>query len=373
MIASLWGTVEAMASDHGDCQMLSVRVADDLRTVRCFPSLVGRVDIGARVQINTWAVELALGTGGCDYVVAVDADREGRDPAGHIMKLRYTPLQHPVLAAEAPESPHHAALTQCTSLGDLPVVCTGLHSQVAAVAAAAKWETGGTARVVYVMTDEAALPIALSDTVRGLKAQGLIDATVTTGQAFGGDYEAVNLYSGLIVARAVAAADVIIVGQGPGNVGTATPLGFSGIDQGAALNAVCALDGTAIAVARLSFADPRPRHVGLSHHTRTVLSKVVLRPVIVPLPRLPQDLSAQLRRAVEAAGLLGSHEFITVDAERGLQALESTGLGVTTMGRSIEMERPFFLAAAAAGLVAGQWHTCAAERWDGLGQNGGGN
>ena len=95
------------------------------------------------------------------------------------------------------------------------MVCAELHSQLPAIAAAIKWETNNKARVVYVMSDGGALPLAFSRLVPKLLELGLIDATVTAGQAFGGEYEAVNLYSGIATAHAVAEADVVIVCQGP--------------------------------------------------------------------------------------------------------------------------------------------------------------
>ena len=110
----------------------------------------------------------------------------------------------------------------------MPVVCAELHSQVPAIAAAAKWETHGNAIIAYVMTDGAALPIAMSRLVDQMREKGLIDATVTAGNAFGGDFEAVNVYSAMAVARCVVKADLIIVGQGPGNAGTDTALGLAG-------------------------------------------------------------------------------------------------------------------------------------------------
>ena len=54
-----------------------------------------------------------------------------------------------------------------------------------------------------------------------------------------------------------------------------------------------------------------------------------------------------------------THEAIFIEAERGLQALIDTGMNVTTMGRGIEEERPFFLSACAAGILATQ----IAEPW----------
>src|SRR5207302_6904076 len=122
-----------------------------------------------------------------------------------------TPLQFPVLSTESPESPYHSMLLEFDSLNGAPVVCAELHSQIPAIAAGIKWETGHAARVAYLMTDGGALPLPFSRLVPRLQDCGLIDITVTAGNAFGGDYEAVNLYSGLATAKAAAGADVMIV------------------------------------------------------------------------------------------------------------------------------------------------------------------
>ena len=82
---------------------------------------------------------------------------------------------------------------------------------------------------MFAMTDVAALPLALSDLVADLCAKGLLDGTVTAGQAFGGDHEAVNLPSALRVAKAVAGAEAVVVAPGPGGVGTGTELGFGAL------------------------------------------------------------------------------------------------------------------------------------------------
>jgi len=362
-MARVAGVVASIVSERTGCQEITVRVGQAMRDAMVYPDMTGPVAIGDRVVLNTWAMEMGLGTGGVDFVVSVEGAAQDAVAPGNIMKVRYTPSQLPVRSAEAPESPFHEAVAGFTGLRGAPVVCAELLSQVPAIAAAAKWETRGEARIAYVMTDGAALPLGFSRLAPAMRGAGLLDAIVTAGQAFGGDFEAVNIYSGLAVARIAVSADIIIVCQGPGNTGTDTPLGFSGIDQGQALNAATSMDGTPIATARLSFADPRPRHVGLSHHTLTVLQRIALCPALVPLPRLPQAQAASLRRALDEVGLLRRHEFITVLAEPGLEALVDSGIAVTTMGRSIDEERPFFLAAAAAGLVAGQWFTGTKDNW----------
>ena len=210
--------------------------------------------------------------------------------------------------------------------------------------------------MIYIMTDGAALPIAVSRLVPALIERNMLAATITAGQAFGGDYEAVNVYSAPAAARVALGADAIVVGQGPGNVGTDTALGFSGVDQGIAANAAASLGGSPIFVPRISFADGRSRHVGLSHHTITNLTSVVRTPTLLPIPRLSKVRLGQLVQGRYSArnGVLETHEAITIDADKGLKALEDCGMSVTTMGRGLTTERAFFLAAAAAGLLAAQ-------------------
>ena len=149
---------------------------------------------------------------------------------GHIMKVRYTSLQHDAGAAEEqhPDLPGTVA--------GLPVVACSLHSQVAVVAAVAR-HLVPTARIAYVMTDGAGLPIVLSDLVHELRGAGVIDVTVTAGHAFGGDLEAVAVPSALALARHVADADLVVVGMGPGVVGTGSVLGTTAVEVAGIIDA----------------------------------------------------------------------------------------------------------------------------------------
>src|SRR3954453_2397815 len=69
------------------------------RVAVSYPHLVGPLDSGDRVLVNTTARDLGLGTGGVDFIVA-RLEPESELPVGaevgHILKLRYTPLQHAV-------------------------------------------------------------------------------------------------------------------------------------------------------------------------------------------------------------------------------------------------------------------------------------
>ena len=350
----VWATIGPLRSEAEGIQHFDTVLDDGSTGVAVvYTGLVGRCATGERVLLNTTAVELALGTGGAHFAVARGVG-EGvaldAPSGGHIMKLRYTPLQHDVIAVESQESVHHAVMSQARSLDGQPVVCCGLHSQVPLVAAAIK-QAIPRSTVAYCMTDQAALAGSLSDVVRAARANGLIDATITCGQAFGGDLEAVNLHSGLLAARHVCDADVTIVAIGPGVVGTATPFGHGGVFQGEYINAVAALEGRPVACLRVSFADARPRHRGVSHHTLAALSKVALAPAFVAVPALPQEYSDAIDSALQSAGVWERHT--RVQAQAGRSAPPSLrGINVTTMGRDLAQDPAFFAAAFAAGEIA---------------------
>lgn len=319
-----------------------------------FPSMLGAVRAGDRVVVNTTGLELQLGSGGVAFILW-NLDGEPPEPRleGHIVKLRYTPWQTEVVTAEAPESPHHAALESVESIDGMPVVACTLHSQVAAIAAGIK-ERRPQAKVGYLMTDGACLPIAWSDLVRDLKGARLLDVTCTSGHAFGGDLESVTIFSGLAALHVVEGCDVIITGMGPGVVGTSTTLGHTAIEQGHLLDATSALGGHAIACVRISYADQRSRHHGVSHHTLTALRLATHTRATVVIPELPDDYQMAISEQLAAAGIGDKHAVVTADGAPGLTLLRERGIAPSSMGRAIGDVRELFLAAAAAGRVAGE-------------------
>jgi hypothetical protein len=318
-----------------------------------YPAITGSVAEGDEVIVNTTAEDLALGSGGFHIVVWNLRNGDIDIPAGgHIMKLRYTPIQVNVMAAEEKASGHADQLKDFTDLGGMPVIIGTLHSQLGAAAAVLKRKTDMNARVAYVMTDRAALPMALSNQVRDLCKKGLIDTTVTIGQAFGGDLEAVNIFSGLAAARVVAGADVAIVMMGVGVVGTETYLGFSGIEQGEIANAVYAMRGRPIAIPRINFKDARPRHTGLSDQTTAALGLAAMVSCDVPVPRMDAEKLMAVMDKMEKTGLAGKHRIRIISADETEEALTTFDLKPTTMGRGFDEEPEFFRAAGAAGYLA---------------------
>ncbi len=349
------GKVTRIVETQPDLVRLQVEVKGAERRAIAYTGLVGEVAVGDSVIINTTAGELGLGSGGWDIIVwNLETAELDIDNPGHIMKLRYTPQQFNVLAVEEAASPMAAAIAGPVDLGGMPVIAGTILSQLAPAAAVLNRQTAGHAKVAYIMTDRACLPLALSDQVRDLKSKGLIDATITIGQAFGGDLEAVNLFSGLAAAKKVVGADVAIVTMGVGVVGTGSYLGFSGIEQGEIINAVAAMGGRPIAIPRIMFGDARPRHRGLSAQTVAALGLAALETCDIAVPRMDPDKMTKVTQALETSGLAAKHRVRIVAADETAEALEAFDLSPTTMGRDFASEPEFFRAAGSAGYLAAE-------------------
>jgi hypothetical protein len=321
-----------------------------------YPALTGRPQVGDRVLLNVNTLELGLGTGGYALVVAVPERLPG-DPAGppgpgHLVKARYTPLQAVVLGVDEQASPHHEVLADADDLGGMPVIVADLHSALPAVLAALLADgpggpDGPGLTVAYVMLDGGALPAWFSRTAASLREAGWLAGTVTVGQAFGGDLDAVTVHTGLLAARHVLGADVAVVAQGPGNLGTGTRWGFSGVACGEAVNAVAVLGGRPVASLRISEADPRPRHRGVSHHSLTSYGRVALARADVVVPELPGEFGKLV--TAQAAPLAERHHLVRVPVDGLMEPLASCPVRLSTMGRGLAEDGAYFLAAAAAG------------------------
>lgn len=339
------------------CEELLIILDGEKHKALNFPELTGTARPGDRVVVNTTAVDLGLGSGGYHFVYlnleSTDFTTAGK---GHIMKLRYTPMQMRVLAVEEEASAHHAVMAGAWTLDGMPVVSAELHSMLAPFVLSLKRENPGI-RLAYLMTDGGALPAFFSRTAAILKERDYLCGVITAGHAFGGDMEAVTVYSGLLAARHVLKADAVFVGMGPGVAGTGTPFGFSGIEMGENVNRTHVLGGRPVSLPRISFADRRARHNGFSHHTLTSLATVALASADLPLPVLPPAEHAVLSGQISHFRLDSRHR-VTEYGGLSLDHLEEDRELCKTMGRSLREDSAFFLAAVAAArhtsILAGQ-------------------
>ncbi len=354
MFTSAKGTVVQILSNAPELQELLVEISghSQLEKAYNYPELYRELMVGDEVWLNTNAVKLGLGTGGRHFVIPESRDCDLAVITGHIMKLRYTPWQFPVLAAEEEASPHHLQLRECVSLKNTPIVAAPLHSMLPGIILGFRHTIGFNPKVAYVMTDGAALPIALSNMVRDLKTKDLLQATVTAGHAFGGDYEAVSIPSALAIATEIIQADLVVCGLGPGIVGTGTALGFSGIEQSWILDLTARLGGIPIAVPRISTADPRERHYGLSHHSTTILN-LTNQPVMVGLSTLmPEAFMNCILEKSQANHLLQRHHWYQLTDPAALDLFTAKNIRVTSMGRGITEDPWFFQSSVTAGVLA---------------------
>ncbi|MCB1000071.1 MAG: DUF3866 family protein [Acidimicrobiales bacterium] len=302
---------------------------------------VGDVSVGDEVVVNTTAVDLGLGTGGWHVVHWNLTRRELHQPGpGHIVKVRYTSLQTDTGSAEEHLAPDDLPPGVLPSLDGVPVLIGSLHSQLGVALAVLRAERPDL-RVTYVMTDGAALPMALSDLVADLSDRGWLGGTITAGHAFGGDLEAVSVPSALQLAVEEQQADVVIVAMGPGVVGTGRALGTTAVETASIATAAARLGLRPVMIARASSADARARHRGVSHHTRTALA---LTPVAVDVA-LPPELAAE-------AASLAPHRVHLVEPGDVAAVLAAADLTVTTMGRGPLDDPLFFRTVAAAARCA---------------------
>jgi hypothetical protein len=330
---------------------LTVEVGGEHRSAWADETLIGPVEVGDEVVVNTQARELGLGSGGFD-VVHVNLSRGlfGSDDDGvHVMKLNYTSLQHPVDPVEI----EHGE----PELGPKPpVVVLALHGQLAPVAWAAAQARPGL-RVGFVQGAGGALPGSLSHDLVELRGRGLICGHVTAGPAYGGEHESISVIGALDAAARRLGWEAVITGPGPGILGSATRFGHGGMAALDAAHAAISLGLPTLVSPRLSSSDPRPRHRGLSHHSAAVL-ELLLAPVRVPVPEAelegwpllgdaPEGGSARaaLDSLIEICG--GRHDLAVELVD--LDGYAASGLPTTTMDRPIDDDPLFFAAALAAG------------------------
>jgi len=325
---------------------LVVEVDGERRRAWADESMVGPTQVGDDVVVNTAALDLGLGSGGFD-VVHVNLTRGlegGATPAGiHVMKLNYSSLQHAVDPIELPAD--SAALPA----ERIPVLVLPLHGHLAPAAWSAAERSGGELRVGFVQASGGGLPGTLSNDLRDLRERGLIAGSVTASPSYGGEREAITLVGALHAAADAGDWDAVIVGPGPGILGSSTRYGHGGMAALDAAHSALALELPTIVSPRMSSGDPRPRHLGLSHHTRSVL-ELLLGGVEVPVPSDLDELwplAAGDPDDVLGEATHGTHAITELGVD--LPGYAESGLPARTMGRSLDEDRLFFAAALAAG------------------------
>jgi hypothetical protein len=317
-----WGTVTAVTQRFDEL----VRCEVDGSPCIAYPRQTGAVEVGDTVLVNTQAGDLGLGSGGFDILYANLTRGLALKPAPstHVMTLPYTAAQSASGCAEERDR-------LADDLEGMPVVCSGLHSQLAPIAAG----IGPGVRIAYAQLGGGALPVALSDTLRLLKTRQLIETAIAVAPCVDGDVQVLSVASALAWSKEKGF-DVVVCGIGPGVVGTGSEFGHGGLALAEAANAAIALGGRAIVTVRYSSADLRERHQGVSHHTRSAV-RLILGPYEVAWPV-----------GIEPDPSLGPLVDVQVDGWHEATA----NLALSHMGRQQPDDPWFFAAAFAAGRYA---------------------
>ncbi len=314
---------------------LTVAIDGERRRAWADTTLLGEMREGDEVVVNTVALDLGLGSGGFDVVhVNLTRGLDGEAAAGeHVIKLNYTSLQHPV-------APTEIRVEETPTANLAPVLVLPLHGHLAPAAWAAA-QGGAGLKVGYVQTGGGALPGSLSRDVAELRERNLLCGHIAAAPAYGGEHEALSVPGALDAAAHRLGWDAILVGPGPGIIGTETRLGHGGMAALDSAHAALALGMPTFLSPRLSAADPRERHRGVSHHTLTVLD-LLLAPVAVAAPERHPDAITALQ---DACG--GRHRLRPAAAD--LDGYAASGLPASSMGRSLAEDPLFYAAALAAG------------------------
>jgi hypothetical protein len=334
-----------------EVEPFTVEVDGERRRAWADPVLVGECRQGDEVIVNTEALDLELGSGGFD-VVCANLTR-GLDAPGagdlHVMKLNYSPIQHPVDPVEpgyeeAPARPERRP----------PVLVLPLHGHLAP-AAWAYSQADPERSLGYVQTPGGALPGSLSRDVAALRERGLIAGHVTAGPCYGGESEAISVPGALQAAAERLGWGAVIAGPGPGILGSASRYGHGGMAALDVAHAALSLGLPTLLSPRLSGSDPRERHRGLSHHSASVL-ELLLGTVRVPVPETdaggwpteaPEGGSAPDALAAIAEACGDRHDVAVEEVD--LDGYANAGLPTRTMGRELDDDPLFFAAPLAAG------------------------
>lgn len=353
MIHTETGTVQEIQFTDEEISKIVIDISGTSYSCINYNGVTGVAEIGDLVLVNTTALDLKLGTGGFHIVLCnLSRPKQSNLSKGHIMKLKYTPIQINCLAAEAQESEYHHMFSGFQSLNQMPVIVGTLHSMLSPCSIYIKKKRSDI-KVAYIMTEGGALPIQISDSVRKLKYEGFIDTTITYGNAYGGDLETVNIYTALIAAREITMADITIVCMGPGIVGTDTKYGFSGIEQGSILDAVFKLGGLPIGIPRISFADERERHKGISHHSLTIFRDICCTKSNIVFPLLQSDTKMEyIYQQIDNNNLKGLHNIYYVDSSDIYQILQENKEHLNRMGYSFTDDSDYFVGCAASAKYA---------------------
>ncbi|EYE87443.1 hypothetical protein Q428_13295 [Fervidicella metallireducens AeB] len=278
------GVVKNIILQRDGVQFLEVEVNEKCEVALNYINHTGICRTGDRVVLNTIALRMSLGTGGYHFVYYnlsnKNNDVDFNKSSGHIIKMKYTPYQFKVKTIEEVDI-FKKYFDSPVDLSSKKILIAKLHSMIAPGACVLKYKQSD-CKISFIYCYGGSLEAKFSNTLSELKEKKIIDNVITCGECYGGDYESVNIFTAIIFAFKILRSDYVIISCGPGIAGTSTFYGFSSLELVFAAYAVNLMGNVPIVIPRVSFADKRDRHYGISLQSIAFL-KCINFPVYFPL------------------------------------------------------------------------------------------
>lgn len=344
-------TVEKILFETDDYQLITTRETE--RPAYVFKKFCGCVKPGNKVILNTTATRLNLGTGGYDFVICILSESCSSfedERSSHLIKLNYTPYQFSIPVVEETED-YLEALRQFEKFKKLKssVAALSIHSHLLPFLLGLK-SRNPDVKTAVVLDDSNCLPAFLSSVLNYIKDNMLADAVITVGQAFGGTHEAINHASAFIYASFALKASIIVTAPGFGLKGTGSRFGHSAIKTAEVLFYADNLGARPYLVPRISFADSRERHYGLSHHT-VEIAELKKSGFHLLVPEINHEAGHLIfEKAAAFKELVLSFSF---DEQIALSKLKSHENMLKSMGRGLKDDPYFFIVPFACGYHLG--------------------
>ncbi|ADQ46216.1 hypothetical protein Calkro_1360 [Caldicellulosiruptor kronotskyensis 2002] len=328
------GIVTRKINNTGVCQYVEVKYQDgDVGIAINFLDINHEVKEGQEVLVNTTARMLQLGTGGYDYILPFEAFKNLSK--GHIMKLRYTPLQFSVLTEEE-KNPD--LFDKVPNFNDIIVIVCELHSMLLPLCIYLK-EKVKRIKISVILNDWGMLNAKLSHNLEFLKENKFVDYIITCQEAFNGEFECINEINSLIFSQSLGC-DVAIISPLPGIVGTGTKFGFSSYKAVHVIEDVVRFGGRVVFPVRVSKNEKRQRHRFISHHSLTILNYVNCS---VEIPIFDFEDKIFFAKIYKILNNYRAKHTVAVVNEIDKMIVEKYKSIMSTMGRSYEQDCEYFL------------------------------
>lgn len=336
------GIVIRIIFQRYEVQFLDVEVNGRYEMAINYINHTGVCRIGDLVILNTIAVRMSLGTGGYHFVyynLSIKNNNNGdyNKSSGHIIKMKYTPCQFKVKTIEEMEN-YKSYFDFPVDLSSKKILIAKLHSMIVPVACLLKYKKPD-CKISLIYCYGGSLNAGFSDILSELRKKNIIDSVITCGECHGGDYESVNIFTAIIFAYNILNSDFIIISCGPGIAGTSTFYGFSSLELVFAVYTVNLMGNVPIVIPRVSFADKRDRHFGISLQSIAFL-KCINFPVYFPLYNsLGWDI---ISKQIKTHDIFSKHHVRYVDNSSVREAMGYYKVKGESMGRKYDDDPAYF-------------------------------